>query len=229
MAKKILTGIIIIIVLLDNFATYKSLAIELTSADLTKIGQADYHLKYYNETRGSSSYVICSVVGYTKDGKFYPAYCVNHDLPGAETNPYTVSVSEIMNNDAVWRVLTDAYPYRTLEQMGLNNEFDAYAVTKMAIYCVLGQSKLEYFSYDENDPIGRTMYNDLQILVDEGLNGTATRKEGTLQISKKGELTKYGDYYFQDFDVKSTISQSQYKINNLNRISRRDKNCKYPK
>lgn len=151
MIKKIAISMIIFILLFN--VSMNVHALEITQASLVKIGTADYHLKYYREDRGNSSYVICSIVGYNNQNKFYPAYCMNKDLPGAESGEYTVNINEILNNPAVWRVVTNGYPYLEPHQMGLTTEYDAYAVTKMAIYCIIGQSKLEYYSAYESDPV----------------------------------------------------------------------------
>ena len=176
MIKKFLIGITIFIILINSLIP-TTFALEITSAELVKIGNADYHLKYFNDDKGYPTYVICSVVGYNKNGKFYPAYCMNSNLPGAETNEYTVNISDVIKNDAVWRVVTNGYPYISAEQMGLNNDFDAYMVTKMAIYCVLGQSDINKFSYDEGDYTGHRMYDLLKFLV------TIGRSRGTWFIA----------------------------------------------
>jgi len=141
---------------------------------------------------------------------------MNSDLPGAETQNYTVNISELINNDAVWRVVTNGYPYLTANQMGLDNPYDAYVVTKMAVYCVLGQSNIDNFSYDEADAIGHRMYDVLKYLVDKGLNGTETRQNGTLDIKKENYLGEYGDYYYFEYNVSSRIDMMNYEVTNLN-------------
>lgn len=82
---------------------------------------------------------------------------MNKEMPGAENGSYEVNINEVLNNPKVWRVVSNGYPYKSPQQMGLNNEYDAFAVTKFAIYCVLGESRLEYYSADDSDLI-RTKY-----------------------------------------------------------------------
>ena len=159
--------------LLNGTSTYHN-ATEITSAALVKIGECDYHLKYYREDREIYTYLICSIIGYYENGSFYPAYCMNRDLPGAEKGEYDVYLKEVLSNHAVWRVVKNGYPYKTYTQMGLTCMEDAFAVTKMAIYCVLGQSNINYFSVDENDAVGQKMLEVLRNLVNIGLNNSLT-------------------------------------------------------
>lgn len=206
--------ILIIFILFFNF-TMPVFANEINDVHLVKIGTADYHLKYYHEERGSSSYVICSIVGYYNNDIFFPTYCMNRDLPGAEKEEYNINVSKLLNNDAVWRVVTNGYPYVTANQMGLENDFDAYAVTKFAIYCVLGEANLEYYSYEPGDIVGQRMFDVLRYLVDLGINGKNTPETGTISMEKIGDLVECKNYYYQEYKVDSRINMNKYKIVNI--------------
>ena len=125
--------------------------IDMNSVEIVKIGEAEKHLKYYREDRGYATHIVCSIVGFYENNIFHPAYCMNKDMPGAENGSYEVNIKEILNNPKVWRIVSNGYPYKSAEQMGLENDYDAFAVTKFAIYCVLGESKLEYYSADDLD------------------------------------------------------------------------------
>lgn len=114
---------------------------QITGAYIQKVGDAPQHLQHYNASKKAYTYVICSIVGHNQNGVFYPAYCLNHDLDGAEKGAYGVDIDAAYNNPAVWRVIKNGYPYNN---MGLS-DWDAFAVTKMAVYCVLGQSNLGDF------------------------------------------------------------------------------------
>ncbi|MGN1299668.1 MAG: SpaA isopeptide-forming pilin-related protein [Candidatus Scatovivens sp.] len=221
--KKILKIITIIFIILINISSnIISYGIEINKSHLVKIGSADKHLKYYREASGLSTYIQCSIVGYYENDKFYPAYCMNRDLPGAETSEYDVEINEILKNNQVWRIVKNGYPYKTHQEMGLSSEFDAYCVTKMAIYCVLGQANINYFSSQESDEIGINMLNVLNNLVNIGVNGTETINDKYLTLEKNGELIKENDYYIQNYKIKSQIEAlKDYKVQiaNNNRIS----------
>lgn len=209
MVKKIII-IFAIIILLFNVGI-NCFALELQSADLVQIGSAEQHLQYFREDRGYSTPLVCSIVGYyNENGTFFPTYCMNKELPGAETTEYTVNVNSLINNDAVWRVVKNGWPYKTASEMGLGSDFDAYAVTKFAVYCVLGESNLSYYSAVPGDATGEQMLNVLRNLVNTGINGTETKAMGTMSVSKVNGFLDANGYYYQDYKVNSTVNMSEF-------------------
>ena len=210
--NKILAIILIFIVIINCSSNILSFAAQKGDVHLQKIGEAPYHLKYYREDREIYTYLICSIIGYYENGSFYPAYCMNRDLPGAEKGEYDVYLKEVLSNHAVWRVVKNGYPYKTYTQMGLTCMEDAFAVTKMAIYCVLGQSNINYFSVDENDAVGQKMLEVLRNLVNIGLNGTEKIQDEICTIEKYGELEKQGEFYYQNYKINKLIEAKSFKI-----------------
>lgn len=207
--KKFLS-ILMLMITLFSFGTNSFVsAVSISNAYIQQIGSATHHLKY------NGRYVQISVVGHYANGVFYPAYCLNHDLNGAEHGAYNVSISQILDNDAVWRVVTNGYPYKTAAEMGLQEDFDAFAVTKMAIYCVTGQSDLNAFSADANDGTAQAMLGVLRNLVNIGFNGQGSQAQGTLSAHKEGEVEDAGDYYSQRFSVGSGVGLANYTITHI--------------
>lgn len=209
--KKILCVLLLMLILFSNSFTLISSAY-ISSAHLQEVGDAPHHLKYDFGNR--TSYVVCSVVGYHLNGQFYPAYCLNRNLQGAETAPYDVVVNQVMDNNAVWRVLVNGYPYQSASAMGLS-DFDAFCVTKMAVYCVLGQSDVNRFVADSSDGTAVHMLNKLRELVNIGLNGGETMQTETLASSPIGEFTQAGNYYYQEYAVDSRVEIAGYNISNF--------------
>ena len=212
-SKKFLSCLMLIIVLINAFGSLISNATEISSAALVKIGDCDYHLKYYRDDTNSYRYVICTVVGHYNNNVFYPAYCLNKDLTGVtEEYSYTVNIKDVINRDDVWRVVKNGYPYKTYQEMGLSNEFNAFAVTKFAVYCILGQSDINKFYAEPNDPEANAMLNCLRNLVSIGKNGTETRKSGNFSIEKIGSLKQEGNYYTQEYKVNSNIEMNNFEV-----------------
>lgn len=207
--KKLICVLILMLTILSFCGNSFVSAVSLSSAYIQKIGDADHHLKYNGHN------IQISVVGHYTNGVFYPAYCLNKDLSGAETGPYNVVINQVLNNDAVWRVIINGFPYKTAAQMGLQNDFDAFAVTKMAIYCIIGQSDLNAFSADANDGTAQAMLSVLHNLVNIGVNGSETPQQGTLSANKVGELTEESDYYYQRFVANSNVGLANYTITNI--------------
>jgi len=44
---------------------------------------------------------------------------------------------EILDDVRVWRTIINAYPYKSPEQLGVDNEYDAFVATKQAVYSIL--------------------------------------------------------------------------------------------
>ena len=184
-----------------------------TEVDLVCIGEVPFHLK--NVNMAGEEYVVTDLVGYYDNGNFYPAYCVNNYLPGVDkTREYSVTLTEIMGNNEtynkVWRVVTNGYPYKSAEELGVSDWIYAFQATKMAIYCVLGQSNLEDFY--ATDAQGQEVVNLIRRLVDKGNNGTETYRTPVANINKTGALTLNGDYYIQNYSVSANVNISSYEI-----------------
>lgn len=224
--SKIIKNIVVILLLAIIFISHSinivKAVFEISDAYIEKIGSADYHLKYYQESIGKYTYLINSVVGYKSNGKFYPAYCLNRELSGVGVvDNYSVDIEKIVDNNQIWRVVKNGYPYKTSKEMGLESDFDAYVVTKHAIYCLIGQADINLYKVEENDKEAIAMLNALKKLIDIGKNGTDLFKE-ELKINKLSELTEDGNYYSITYSVTSGIPISSYKVAKITGISNGD-------
>lgn len=214
--KKIIAGMMLLVILVQVFSPC-ALAIEIDSADIKFTGRIAPPDLLYVRSDGSFGSIYCSIVGYYRDNQFYPVYCLNGDLPGAETMEYTVNISDYLNNDKVWRIVTNAYPYNN---MGLSDD-DAYMVTKIAIYCVTGNADFNRYTCDEARPVTVQTYQALKHLVEVvAEDESVQRQTGTITISQVGELQESENYYFQEYSAVSKLEETSYEVKNLSRISR---------
>ena len=106
--------------------------------NIYKIGDCEYTLQYWKEEIQKWSYIICTYVVYQENGKTYPAYCLNRELDGVgQVDSYDVNLESLIDDDRVWRTVINGYPYKTPQELGLADEYDAFLATKQAIYCIL--------------------------------------------------------------------------------------------
>ena len=213
--KKLLLILLVAILLLNICANtiYSAIEIDIDRAYIEKIGRAEYHLKYYKEESKQYTYLICDIVGhYDDDGNFNPAYCMNRDLDGAGTGAYYVTTENILEDDAIWRVIKNGYPFKNGKELGLESDYNAFLVTKMAVYCMLGQAKIEYFKAEDDDKEAKAMLNALKKLVDIGENGTEKQNTNPLSSKKIGSLKEDGMYYSQEYQITSTAKFDTYKV-----------------
>ena len=220
-SNKILAMLLLTIMLLNIAANSIYAAIEIDKGKilLKKFGSADYHLKYYREDDDEYRYLICSIVGYEdKDGKFNPTYCMNRNLTGAEDLPYNVTVDSLLDNNKVWRTIKNGYPYKSARELGLSSSYDAYAVTKWAVYCILGEAKLDYYKAEKDDKEAVAMLKALKKLVKIGQEGTEKQDDNPLIIQGLGDFKESGEYYYQEYKVTSTADFNEYKISKKNNM-----------
>lgn len=86
-------------------------------------------------------------VVYKKDGKEYPAYCVNREKPGVTQDySYDVVINELYSNNLVWNVIVNGYPFKTPEELGCENDIEAFAATKLAIQDMLYDYDMSKFN-----------------------------------------------------------------------------------
>ena len=224
--SKIIKNIVVILLLAIIFISHSinivKAVFEISDAYIEKIGSAEYHLKYYQESIGKHTYLINSVVGYKHNGKFYPAYCLNRELSGVGVvDNYSVDIEKMVDNNQIWRVVKNGYPYKSATEMGLDTDFDAYVVTKHAIYCLIGQADINLYKAEENDKEATKMLNALNSLIDIGKNGTDSFKE-ELKITKSSDLIEDGNYYSITYSVTSGVPISSYKVSKITGISNGD-------
>lgn len=210
-SKKIIA---ILLLVLTLFSTLSStvFATEISSVNLVKGAECGLHLQYWNNDKNGWYYVTCTYVTYNKDGKEYPAYCLNRELPGVgEHEGYTVNIDSVIDNVEIWRTITRGYPYRTPAEMGVENKYDAFIATKQAVYCILyGEDPTT--KYRGEDARGIQITNAIINLVNEGRYGTRTPSDGTINISTLGNLYEEGNYYVQKFNVNSDVDIASYTI-----------------
>ncbi len=213
--SKIIAILLIAIFILNMSANFIFAAVEvnINKAYIEKIGEANQHLKYYREDRDIYTYLVCSVVGfYDKNKNFNPAYCMNRNLVGAEDEAYYVKVDSLLNNNKVWRVIKNGYPYKSAKQLGLTSKYDAFAVTKFAVYCILGEAKLEYFKAEKDDEEALAMLKALKELVKIGEKGTEKQDKDPLTLKKEGNIKEEEIYYSQEYSLDSSTDFEKYEI-----------------
>lgn len=158
---------------------------------------------------------------YKKDGKEYPAYCMNRELPGVEIGrSQTVDVKQLVNNVMVWRAIINGYPYKSISELGCNTEEEAYLATKQAVYCMLTNRDVnEYSAIGE---AGERTLNALKTIVNNARNSNQTKVSSELTVNEQEKLWKIDNldssYISKTFLVTANTSMSRYTVNvkNLN-------------
>ena len=108
------------------------------------IYNGDYELGYLsiNGVVRKQKYTYYNYQGADGSTKEIPAYCVNPDQYGV---PQTVGpgqsikylADEKTSDPKIVSIVFNGYPHKTLEELGLDNKYQAYYATKMALWCYI--------------------------------------------------------------------------------------------
>lgn len=152
---------------------------------------------------------------YKKDGKEYPAYCMDRELSGVEIGfSQTVDVNSVINNVKVWRAIINGYPYKSITELGCVTEEEAYLATKQAIYCMLTNRDV-----NEYTPIGEAgtrCLNALKQIVTNARNSSAIKPSSELKINQQNTLWRIDSidnkYASQTFNVSANAGFNKYTV-----------------
>ncbi len=209
MKKKIFVTISLIIVLINCIVITSNAAMPIDTAYIYANKKTDGLLMW----NGLGIHTHMSV--YEKDGKEYPAYCLNRELPGVEVGfSQTVDVNKLINNVMVWRAIVNGYPYKSISELGCVSEEEAYLATKQAVYCMLTNRDVnEYSAIGES---GERTLNALKQIVSNARNSNITKVSSDLKINQKESLWKIdtldNKYVSQQFTVTANAGFSEYTV-----------------
>lgn len=209
--KKKIIAILMLLMTLFGSIQNVALAKEIgDSAYLKSLGNCNSNLEFKFDSGWST--VICHFVTYTEGGKNYPAYCISHGIDGVdEHGSYSVDLTKILDDERLYRVIINGYPYKTPAQLGVADKYDAYMATKQAIYSVILNRNVRAM-YRGKDGNGNKVVDLIEKLTNIGRNGTQTYKTANLKINRTGGLTEEGNYYSQRFSVSSAVEVAGYNI-----------------
>lgn len=186
--------------------------VQATTITKEKVYEIDYCekvLRYKGIPRGSV-YVV-----YEENGKEYPAYCINPDRIGVgETDGYEVNVNGYITDVVLWRIITNGYPYKTLEELGVANKKEAYLATKQAIYCYLDNRNVnEYTAIGE---AGQRTLNALNQIWNNAHNSTETKISNVVDIISINEEWKQDklnpDYISKSYKIEAPAPIEDYEV-----------------
>ena len=215
--SKIISIVLILITIVTTFSifqnTSKAATYIIAEADLYSKGEI-VCFKYGDITVGVE-YIV-----YMKDGVEYPAYCLNRDLPGVtEKEEYTVKVEQIVNNNKIWRAVTNGYPFKTKEELNCYSNIEAFAATKMAVYDAM-------YNYDWDDFTALDARGERILAAAEKISKAARASTATKPVSivnVKTDDTKWNmdsinkEYASKTFYVTTNVQSNEYnvKLNNV--------------
>ena len=160
--------------------------------------------------------VITKYVEYNEGGVTYPAYCMDKTKPGvgAVADNYNVSVQSAIQDVGLCKIITNGYPYKTIEELGVANRNEAFTATKQAVYCYIHGNKLE--DYGAIGEAGQRTLNALINIVNNANNSTETKISSTISINRTSEKWEQDkmekDYVSKTYSISAGAQIENYKI-----------------
>ena len=206
--KRILT--IIIFLSLAIFTIANSVkAIEINSANIYSLGDCGTLLMR------DGIYLKSEYAQYVKDGVSYPAYCLDRNKQGVNGEiTYDVSINEKISDVRLWRVVINAYPYKSLEELGCLTKEEAYMATKQAVYCYIhGINVNDYVAVGQ---AGQRTLNALHKIVNDAANSTEMPISNIVNIIKENNKftvdNKETEYVSKIYSVKAGTTITNYQV-----------------
>lgn len=204
----IMVAIMLLMTILGGRNTFASYQVE--KANLMSKGECGQLLKK------DGTIIRVTYVVYQKDGKEYPAYCLDKAKPGVgEVGNYTVDLDGTITSAKVWRAIVNGYPYKTLKELGCSTVQEAFTATKMAVY-----SMLYDYSIDQFSAIGETGERTLKALeqiVNIARQSSNVKPSSDLIIKEELSQWKLDEnnqkYIYKIYGVTSNAPFEKYEVN----------------
>lgn len=145
MKKRLISLLLVLVTVLGMLPTV-SLAASSEEEALGSIdiynGGSEFSYLAINGKVKSQQYTYYNYVSSTGEVKEIPAYCVNPTEYGvpqtvAEGESIEYIAKERTSDPKVMGIIANGYPSRSLSELGLDNKYQAYYATKMALWCYL--------------------------------------------------------------------------------------------
>lgn len=202
-------SIILLAILVGSVAFLNNVyASNINAANIYSIGDCGQLLTY------KGSIVKCYYVGYLNDGVYYPAYCLDKTKQGAGGDiSYGVSVDKAITDVGLWKRIINGYPYKSIEELGVANEYEAFLATKQAIYCYIhGNNPADYGAIGE---AGSRTLNAMYKIIENAQNSNENMISSTISInetSKWEQDSKEKTYVSKTYSVTAGANIQNYKI-----------------
>lgn len=217
--KKIISLLLLIVLLLSVFQSVVLGANEIEYANVKKGEAIETGVEYREGTNENWRQVESNYIYYKGPKGEFPAYNVSPGKKGVnEIGNYQVNINKLLldaereaiNFTCLWRTIVNGYPYKRLDEMGVDTEMEAYFVTEQAIYCVMNSRNTK--SYRAVTAQGEKIIKAIERLTQIGAHGGQNPEETIVRIEEKGEMIEKEEYYYQEYTVVSNIYMSQYEV-----------------
>ena len=205
---------VIILIILNCLTLFNSVyAVNLGEVNVYSAGDCGELLKY----RGVI--VKTTYAEYDSGNGLYPAYCLDKTQLGVgEIGDYNVDAGSMITDVKLWRIIVNGYPYKSLEELGVESAKEAFTATKQAVYCYIHGNDID--DYEAIGEEGERTLSALKQILEDANSSSETQKSSLITINKISEDWKQeGNYITKNYNVEHPANMNDYyveleKINN---------------
>lgn len=144
--------------------------------------------------------------------KEYPVYCLDVSKPGVAIGKlpeYNVTLKDTIKNQEVYRAIINGYPYKTIEELGVKTEEEAFTATKQAVYSMLYNRNVDEYSAI-NTEAGHRTYNAYRniVLAARGSNKVYENAKFELKADKEWEKDEENKYLYKNVEVNANLKSN---------------------
>lgn len=205
---KIMSSILLITIL--------NLALLINTVQAVEQGQINIYTKgeFKRIIKYNGIVVKTANAVYNENGKEYPAYCLNKDLHGVGEYiaTYDVTYQGKITDVNLWRVIINGYPYKSIQQLGVLDEGEAYTATKQAIYCHIYNRGTE--NYSAIGEAGNRVINAINSILENAKKSTEALENQNINIiqDEKWQVEENQEYISKQYKIESNINISKITV-----------------
>lgn len=144
--------------------------------------------------------------------KEYPVYCLDVSKPGVAIGKlpeYNVTLKDTIENQEVYRAIINGYPYKTIDELGVKTEEEAFTATKQAVYSMLYNRNVDEYSAI-NTETGHRTYNAYRniVLAARGSNKVYENAKFEVKADKEWKKDEDNKYLYKNVEVNSNLKSN---------------------
>lgn len=144
--------------------------------------------------------------------KEYPVYCLDVSKPGVAIGKlpeYNVTLKDTIKNQEVYRAIINGYPYKTIEELGVKTEEEAFTATKQAVYSMLYNRNVDEYSAI-NTEAGHRTYNAYRniVLAARGSNKVYENAKFELKADKEWKKDEENKYLYKNVELNANLKSN---------------------
>ena len=206
--KKTLVITLLLVVLVSILC--KSFAFDVGTKDLVLHARCEVLLTYNGKP------INVNFVAYERDGNYYPAYCLDESLPGVDLTTYSVNGGSKLQDVNVWRAIINGFPYKSLAELGAQNEEEAFTATREAVYTMLYNRDTNSYAPMDSDSGRRTYQIYLNIVSAARSSNENIQNDIQTSINQNQEEWKIDEkeksFVSKTYTLNSNIKSGYYRI-----------------